>query len=121
MSGRRHFLAGKCFTQRLSGFSQLVFVLLADVLNASLKPFLPAALDLIDSALDLSDVDKITLASHLSSHDLALAPEEIQDHGGLALRGPSLDGVVVAHPVQCLPDGCSISCAALESTLQITR
>lgn len=51
---------------------------------------------LIDSALDLRD-SEIALASHFSRR--GLAREDAHDHGGLALRGPSFDGVVVAHPV----------------------
>tara|TARA_B100000678_G_C18225236_1_gene508582 strand:- start:4187 stop:4534 length:348 start_codon:yes stop_codon:yes gene_type:complete len=83
-------------TQCLLGLPELGLILLTDVLGAGLEPVFHAALGLIDPALDLRD-SEIVLASHFSRRGLAL--EDVHDHGSLALRGPSFDGVVVAHPV----------------------
>jgi len=82
--------------QCLLGLPELRLVLLADVLGAGLEPVLNAALGLIDSALDLRD-GEIVLASHLCGCGLAI--EDVHDHSSLALGGPSIERVVVAHPV----------------------
>jgi len=52
------------------------------------------ALGFIDPAIDLGD-GEVILSRHLSDRGL----EDVHDHGRFALRGPSLDGIIVAHPV----------------------
>lgn len=82
--------------QGLLGLPELGRELLTHVLGGALEPVFHAAMSLIAPAFNFGD-GRVMVASYLSCR--GLASEDVHDQSGLALGDPSLDRVVIAHPV----------------------